>query len=371
MNRRKWIALLTGATLLAAFLLHPADFLQFTKRLISLFTPFYIGFAAAYLINPLIELLEKRLLQKIQKPCRRRKVALLIAYALLLLLAGGTAFYLIPRLISGLTALMGELPVYYKKATAFIEEYPLISRLSEGLYGWLSGMVPRLADMTLKVSSGIINLFIGLVLSVYLLHAKEKWIAQCKKVLSFLLKKELYEKVLLVGHITHQKTLRFIIARLLDSLIVAAITYVFMLIFRVPYGLLSALCIGIFNTIPYFGSIIGAIPPGIIILITKPSMVLPYIIYIILLEQLDGNLIGPRLQGKQLGLSPLWVIFAVFLFGGIFGFAGMVVGVPFFAVLYYFITAAINNGLHQQGKSSETAAYAAPEDREIIEEKES
>ena len=192
--------------------------------------------------------------------------------------------------------------------------------------------------------------------------------AQCKKVLSFIFKKEeRYQKVLTVGKVTHEKTLHYLTARLLDSLIVAIITYLFMAIFGVPYALLSALSVGVFNTIPYFGSWLGAIPPTLIVLITKPTMLIPYLIFIVLLEQLDGNVIGPKIQGKQLGLSALWIIFAIFLFGGIFGFLGMVIGVPLFAVIYYFVNAAINNGLENQGKSTDTADYAAPEDREIIE----
>lgn len=365
---KKRIPLLIGVTLLAAVLLHPEAAFGFAKKLLSPFTPFYIGFAAAYLLNPALRLLEEKVLKKIDKPPQRRGIALLLTYSLLAALLGGGAFFLIPRLIHGISGLMDEIPHYYQTAAAFVEKYPLLSALGEKLYSWLSGMVPQLADMTLKAGKTVLNSIIGLVLSVYLLHAKERLIAQCKKVLNFVCKDDLYKKVLRVGAITHQKTLRYITARLLDSLIVAVITYLFMLIFRVPYALLSALSVGIFNTIPFFGSWLGAIPPGLIILATKPSMLLPYLIYIVLLEQLDGNFIGPRLQGKQLGLSPLWIIFAIFLFGGLFGFAGMVVGVPFFAVLYYFVTAAVNNGLHKQGKSSETADYAAPEDREIIEE---
>ena len=111
-------------------------------------------------------------------------------------------------------------------------------------------------------------------------------------------------------------------------------------------------------------------PPALIILIVKPSYFLWYLIFIVLLQQLDGNIIGPKIQGRQLGLSALWIMFAIFLFGGIFGFFGMVIGVPLFAVIYYFVTAAINNGLLRQGKSAKTADYAPPEAREIIENEE-
>ena len=223
--------------------------------------------------------------------------------------------------------------------------------------------------MTVKVGSGLIHTFVGIVISIYFLHGKERLIAQCKKGLNFIFKKEAtYERVLNVGRVTHEKTLNYLTARLLDSLIVAVIAYIAMSIMRMPYALLSALIIGLCNTIPYFGSWIGAVPPGIIVLIFKPSMFIPYLIFILVLEQVDGNIIGPRIQGKQLGLSALWIIFAIFLFGGLFGFFGMFLGVPIFAVIYYFVNAAVNNGLNKQGKSANTLDYAPPEAREIIQE---
>ncbi|MBQ8893556.1 MAG: AI-2E family transporter [Clostridia bacterium] len=350
MNKRNWIILIG----IIALLLHPAELWQGLKTLLSFFIPFYIGFGFAYILNPILHFIEEKLLKKTTKPRLRRALGLLITYALFVGLPGAGLIWLLPRLIR----LAERLPDYYQAAVDFMEKYPILNRLE--------GLMPRVAGMTLQMGTAVINILIGLVLSVYLLHAKEKLMAQCKKLLYLLFRDPLCEKLLQVGKFTHDMTRHFIIARLLDSLIVAAITWLFMLIFRVPYGLLSALIIGLFNTIPYFGSWLGAIPPGIIIFMTKPSMLIPYLVYIVLLEQLDGNLIGPKLQGRQVGLSPLWVIFAVFLFGGLFGFAGMVVGVPFFAVIYYFATAAVNNGLHRKGKSSETADYAAPEDREII-----
>lgn len=351
------------AILIIAFLLHPAGLLKSLQKVLSFFIPFYIGFAFAYLLNPILHFLELRLLSRMQKSQHRRIVALLLTYAFFGLLLAIGAFILVPRVIEGVAQLIRDLPNYYSTIEILIEKYPILALPGE----WLSTLLPRLADMTLQIGSTVINIVIGGVISVYLLHSKEKLIAQCKKALNCLIPDPTYEKLLQIARFTHDKTRRFIIARLLDSLIVAIITYLFMLLFRIPYALLSALIIGLFNTIPYFGSILGAIPPGIIILIVKPSMLLAYLIFILLLEQLDGNIIGPKLQGKQVGLSALWVIFAIFLFGGLLGFIGTVVGVPLFAVIYYFITAAINNGLHRKGKSSETADYAAPEDRDLIE----
>lgn len=381
---------LAAATVFIALLLHLQQVAGTVKTVLALFTPFYIGFAIAYLLNPIMNFWEEKVLHRLKKLQMRRTLSMLITYALFLIVLGGSLAYLVPRLITSLTDLINEVPAYYtafvQKITAFIEEHPNINAFYNNystqiedllkqsftfLSDYLSGLLPMLANVTLRFGGLLIKVFVGIIISIYFLHGKERLIAQCKKMLNFIFKKEdRYEKVLTVGKVTHEKTLHYITARLLDSLIVAAITYLFMIIFKVPYALISALVVGVFNTIPYFGSWLGAIPPAIIVLIVKPGVFIPYIIFIILLEQLDGNVIGPKIQGKQLGLSALWIIFAIFLFGGIFGVFGMVVGVPLFAVIYYFVTAAVNNGLSRQGKSTETVDYAAPEDREFIEETE-
>ncbi len=390
-EQRSWglvaFFVLAGAAVFIAVLLNLNRVTGVIRTVLSLFVPFYIGFAIAYLLNPIMKFWEDKVLRKVKKPQTKRTLAMVITYALFLVVVGGALAYLLPRLVASLTKLANEIPGYYnaftKNTTEFIEAHPdinevyqrysaqiqdAIGKLVNYLTGYLSDLLPKVANATLQVGSTLINIFVGIVISIYLLIDKEKLIAQCKKVLSFVFKKEKrYQKVLTVGKVTHEKTLNYITGRLLDSLIVAVITYLFMAIFRVPYALLSALSVGIFNTIPYFGSWLGAIPPTLIVLITKPSVLIPYLIFIILLEQLDGNVIGPKIQGKQLGLSALWIIFAIFLFGGIFGFFGMVLGVPLFAVIYYFVNAAINDGLENQGKSTDTADYAAPEDREIIE----
>ncbi len=377
---------LAAVAVFVALLMNLTQVFDAVKSVLSLFTPFYIGFAIAYLLNPIMKFWESKALSKVNKPKLRRTLSMLITYVLFLLVLSGILAYLLPRLISSFTRLINEIPGYYalfmKNANAFIENHPdinefytrhsvqidsMIDRAVDFLSDYLSGLLPKLADFTLKLGSALLEIFVGIIISIYFLSGKERITAQCKKALNFVFKKEdRYQKVLDVGRITHEKTLHYITARLIDSLIVAVITYLFMTVFSVPYGLISALCVGIFNTIPYFGSWLGAIPPAIIVLIVKPSMFLPYLIFIVLLEQLDGNIIGPKIQGKQLGLSALWVIFAIFLFGGIFGIFGMVVGVPVFAVIYYFVNAAINNGLHRQGKPVDTIDYAAPEDREII-----
>ncbi|MBQ8600043.1 MAG: AI-2E family transporter [Clostridia bacterium] len=379
---------LAATTVFVAILLNIGSILSGIKTVLGLLVPFYIGFAIAYLLNPILKFFEEKILKNIRKPQLKRTLAMVITYLLFLVVIGGALAYILPRLVGSITSLANEIPGYYKAflttANEFIEAHPSVNELYTKyaiqingfleqfisfITGYLSDLVPKIANMTMKVGSGVINTFVGIVISIYFLHGKETLIAQCKKVLNVLFKKDAsYERVLNVGRVTHEKTLNYLTARLLDSLIVAVIAYIAMSIMRMPYALLCALIIGLCNTIPYFGSWIGAIPPAVIVLIFKPTMFIPYLIFILVLEQVDGNIIGPRIQGKQLGLSALWIIFAIFLFGGLFGFLGMFLGVPVFAVIYYFLHAAVNNGLYKQGKSANTLDYASPENRSIIED---
>ena len=359
------------------------------SRFLSYFIPFYIGFAIAYILNPIMRLFEGKVYKKLKKPQARRILALLSTYAIFLLLLSGVMAYLVPQLVKSITSLINDVPEYYKSflntVNHYIDDHPGISefyqehqdQISSGIQNALgaitnhmSAFLPRIASITLQVGTGMLQFFIGMIISIYFLLGKDRIIAQCKKFLTFVIKNEdAYQRVLTVGQVTHEKTLHFITARLLDSSIVAVLAYIVMQIFGFPYALLNALIIGVFNTIPYFGPWIGAVPPAIIILIVKPSMFLGYCIFYVILQQLDGNLIGPAIQGKQLGLSALWIMFAIFLFGGLFGLFGMVIGVPLFAVIYYFVNAAVNNGLSKQGKSADTIDYATEEGREILEGK--
>ncbi len=389
-NQYRWgivaFLVLAATAVFVALLLNLGTIWEFVKTIAALLVPFMIGFAIAYLLNPIMKFWEDKVLKKVQKPQLRRTLSLLITYAAFLLVFGGALAYVLPRLIGSITSLANEIPGYYNTfitdANAFIQAHPAINELYARyapqihgvleqcvslISGYLGELVPKIANMTVKVGGGVINAFVGIVISVYFLHGKEKLIAQIKKVLNYVFKNETaYRRILTVGQVTHEKTLNYLTARLLDSLIVAVIAYLVMSLMRLPYALLCALIIAVFNTIPYFGSWIGAVPPAVIVLIFKPTMFIPYLIFIVLLEQVDGNIIGPRIQGKQLGLSALWIIFAIFLFGGLFGFMGMVLGVPLFAVIYYFVNAAINNGLNKQGKSANTLDYAPPEARPII-----
>ena len=149
----------------------------------------------------------------------------------------------------------------------------------------------------------------------------------------------------------------FITGKLLDSLIIGLITFVSMSILQLPYVLLISVIIGVTNIIPFFGPFIGAIPSTILIFLVSPLQAVYFVIFIFILQQFDGNILGPKILGDSTGLASFWVMFAILLFGGLFGFAGMVVGVPLFAVIYSTISGLVNRSLRNKHISTDTSAY--------------
>ncbi len=393
-EQRSWgylaFLVLAATSLLVLLLINLETVAGGVKKVLSLFVPFYVGFFIAYILNPFMKFWENKVFIKIKKPQARRTLSVLMVYTIYILVLGGVIAFLIPQLANSITKLVNGIPNYYKSfmdtALKFIEEHPsinefytnyksqidsMVGQAVKTIGDYLTTILPKLASFTVQFGSWMLNFFVGSIISLYFLVGKEKIIANCKRILNAIVRKKAhYQRALKVAHVAHEKTLHFITGQLLDALAVAILSYIAMMIFGFPYALLNSIILGLFNTIPYFGPWIGAVPPAIIILIVEPKMFFWYLLFVLVMQQIDSNIIGPRIQGQQVGLSALWIMFAIFLFGGLFGVLGMMLGVPVFAVIYYFISAAITQGLEKQGKPTEAVEYARPKDREMIEEQE-
>jgi predicted PurR-regulated permease PerM len=201
------------------------------------------------------------------------------------------------------------------------------------------------------------NVAIGFIVSAYILCNRFKFKAQFKKIVYAVLRNDVADVVLKELKFVNKSFGGFIDAKLLDSFIIGVMAYIILMIMRMPYPVLLSLIIGVTNIIPFFGPFIGAVPCLIIILLTNPLKGLYFIIFIILLQQFDGNILGPKLLGGKVGLSGLWVLFAILVFGSYFGIAGMIVGVPIFAVIYDLISRGINYLLRKKGMSTNTEDY--------------
>ena len=230
---------------------------------------------------------------------------------------------------------------------------------TESISGWLKDSIlpymnmilTGLSDSMINAAGIFMNLFIGLVVAVYLLSGRKKFKKQGKLILYSLFKERWANKIVEEIRFADRVFSGFIGGKLLDSAIIGVICYAGMMVLGLPYGILISVIVGVTNIIPFFGPYIGAIPSAIILLTVSPMSCLIFVIFIVILQQVDGNIIGPKILGSSTGLSGIWVLFSILFFGGLFGFVGMLIGVPVFAVIYDLIRQLIVRGLELRNKS--------------------
>ena len=230
---------------------------------------------------------------------------------------------------------------------------------TESISGWLKDSIlpymnmilTGLSDSMINAAGIFMNLFIGLVVAIYLLSGRKKFKKQGKLILYSLFKERWANKIVEEIRFADRVFSGFIGGKLLDSAIIGVICYAGMMVLGLPYAILISVIVGVTNIIPFFGPYIGAIPSAIILLTVSPMSCLIFVIFIVILQQVDGNIIGPKILGSSTGLSGIWVLFSILFFGGLFGFVGMLIGVPVFAVIYDLIRQLIVRGLELRNKS--------------------
>lgn len=244
------------------------------------------------------------------------------------------------------------------------EIIPNLSSLSTTLEWLRDSILPNITGMISNVSSLLFQLlmvikdiFIGIIVSIYLLASKDVFAAQSKKIVYSLFRPQHGDLIIEETRNAYRIMSGFINGKLLDSLIIGIITLICCNLFNFPYAALVAMIIGVTNIIPFFGPFIGAIPSALLILLVDPMKCLYFCIFILILQQFDGNILGPKILGESTGLSSFWVLFSILLFGGLFGFAGMVLGVPCFAIIYSILRRLVNNSLRRRNLSCSTDDY--------------
>ena len=221
----------------------------------------------------------------------------------------------------------------------------------------LTGMVVGLSSVVVATTSLLTDLLIAVIASVYILARKDIFAAQSKKIVYSMLPTKWGDAVVAETRSAYRILSGFINGKLLDSLIIGIICFIACNIFNFPYPTLVATIIGVTNVIPFFGPFIGAIPCSILIFLVSPLQCVYFVIFILVLQQFDGNILGPKILGDSTGLASFWVLFSILLFGGLFGFAGMVLGVPVFAMLYSILQRLVYRGLSRRGLSTKTEDY--------------
>ncbi len=334
-------------------------------KIIRALSPIIWGIVIAYLLNTPMKLFERIAFSKLAvRLCpkgserKRKRVARILSAAVVLLLAVGAitgiVALVIPQVIDSVSSIVTNIQTYVNEAVDFVNRFardnPEIRSAAESVVGnvgafvrnWANENILQKADLILanltggisNAVRGVINGIIGLVVSFYLLYHKETFGAQCKKTLYGIFKPRRANALVRVAAFVDKTCGGFLAGKILDSLIVGVICYISMLILRMPYPALIAMVVGITNIIPFFGPFIGAIPCAVILLFVSPVKCLIFVAYIIILQQIDGNIIGPRILGGSVGLSGFWILFSLLFFGGLFGFWGMLLGVPVFSVIY-------------------------------------
>ena len=335
-------------------------------KIAHILAPVIYGAVFAYLLNPVynrVQAAVMKLTKNIIPDEKGRKrlggfLGTLASLCLLVAVVVGLISMLIPQLINSIRGVMETLPSSINNLEIWLEKVladnPDLEQQVMQHYGaaadylqnWLTNVVvPNIYRIIGSVSSGVVlvvqavfDILIGLIVMVYLLNMKEKLLAQAKMIIYGVFPLKIANKVIEEGRYVHQVFGGFIIGKLLDSLIIGLICFVLLGFANMPYVLLVSVIVGVTNVVPFFGPFIGAIPSAFLILLSDPMKCLYFLIFVLLLQQFDGNILGPKILGDSTGLSSFWVLFSILLFGGLMGFVGMIIGVPTFAVIYRLVT---------------------------------
>lgn len=359
------------------------------RMILSITAPIIYGAILAYIISPIYNNTSSFIRSSLVKIWKKEKYingaakagATAAALFVVILVIAGLFQMIIPQMINSIMGIKESLPVYLQNLYAWIQgvlsdnpdiEAMVLSNLQSGilfLEGWLeesfkSINISRLGDFLIGFSNGFFNLLIfiknwliGLIVMVYLLNIKDVLIAQAKKIVYGCLNLRWANAVVEEMRFVHQVFGGFIIGKLLDSLIIGIICFVCTSLMKTPYALLVSVIVGVTNIIPFFGPFIGAVPSGFLVLLVSPMKCLYFLLFILLLQQFDGNILGPKILGNSTGLPSFWVLFSILLFGGLFGFVGMIIAVPTFAVIYDLIARGVHRSLANKSLSQNTDDY--------------
>ncbi len=383
------VVIVLGIILYFAFL-RLDDIMNVISSVLNILMPIIYGFAIAYLLNPLTMKIDNFVYGilidhlKWKKETGRftpkkvsRSVGVFFSIVLLLAIVFVLINLIIPELFTSVENLMATLPTQLSAWVVSIEDmrianseaFELIEYAYTEVVTFLQSWVQTelmsqvnlwMSNITLGVIAfvgWIFDFIMGIIIAAYLLLSKEKFLYQAKKIIYAILPVRKANISLHIMKKSNEIFGGFIIGKILDSALMGIITFVVMTIMNMPYSLLLSVIVGVTNVVPYFGPFIGAIPCAILVLLQSPIQGIYFIIYIIILQQIDGNIIGPKILGDSTGLSAFWVIFAILVGSGLFGFVGMLVGVPSFAVIYYIVKLFLDQRLEAKNLPIHSSYY--------------
>ncbi len=348
-------------------------FLSIVSAFMNILQPVFLGLAIAFLANPIMmffeRLLSRFLIRENKKPNRwklkRKKdfirgICAVLAVTLLVAIVAAFAVQILPQFIETVQYLINHL---YEKIVGVIDwadqltgyafaDVMEAARTDGRIYVWIDtaekwirdylnltedNLASTLTEYSLHFGRIIVNVLIGIFIAIYMLISKETFRGHSKRFVAAAFRPDIAEFILDVSLRGNQIFYGFIIGKIIDSIIIGIICWIGMTILGLNYSMLCSFIVGVTNVIPVFGPYIGALPTVILLFVTDPPQGIIFLIYILVLQQVDGNLIGPKILGDSTGISPFWVIFAIVVGGGLFGFLGMLLGVPTIALLLYIL----------------------------------
>lgn len=376
-------------------------------KIAEILTPFVVGFLFAYLLNFPYKFFytkafgkmgtKHKAFAKIKKP-----LALVCTYTLVAAIFIAIIWIVVPQIIENIASLVETMPTYYEAVMQHVNEFidwinsvfnagiekdnilnNLLTEISkffsmQNITQFAGKTGEAIFGMVLGTASGVYNFVMGIVISVYFLAAKEQLCRIVKRLAVAFIPIKYLPKIYEIVDITDTKCGRFLVGDIIDAGFVGLLTFVAMVILNVPYAPLIAVLIGVTNIIPFFGPFIGAIPSAFLLFIINPWDMIKFILIVVVIQQLDGNLFKPKIIGNQVGLSSFWVLFSVVVGGALFGLPGFILGTPIFAVIYSLVGKKAKNSINDKGKIAQEALdfevlnyqKIAEEQKRIREEKE-
>ena len=367
----------------AQFITKMPAFFGYVKAFLGTLSPVLYGLGIAYLLHPIEDRIRKLLEPQLQKFLSPKKAAgmakglgIFAALVFAALIIWALIAMVLPQLLESITTIIGNFPSYYNTLSKWVQEFingsiaeDVTQEIMDQVYAYLQSfltdtVLPTVQTLLTSLTTGVVNiaksmlnLIIGVIISIYLLSGKDKFLAQAKKLCYAVLGQKKGGYVCNVCTYANRVFGGFIGGKIIDSLIIGLLCFLGLRILNMPYTMLISIIVGVTNIIPFFGPYLGAIPSALLLLVIDPMECLYFIIFILVLQQLDGNIIGPMILGDATGLDSIWVVVSLLIFGSLFGLIGMVIAVPLFAVIYKIIKEFTDFLLKKRELSTETWDY--------------
>ena len=340
------------------------------SQLSTILAPFIYGGIIAYLLRPMCNSLEAFFQLRLPKKIRRFANAFAVVSSLLvgILVVYALITMVVPQLVESIVTLWNALPTKMEQLVnwateTFGKDERVVQFVEENYRSYFTdidkwvqaNVIPQVSSLVTNVGTSVwqvlkfvYNILIGLIVAVYVLHGRKRFGAQARLIVRSIFSDRWANRILEEVEFVDRMFGGFIDGKIIDSAIVGVLCYIGCTILKIPSALLVSVLVGVTNVIPFFGPVIGAVPATLLILIDSPIKALWFLIWVIILQQLDGNLIGPKILGNRTGLSGFWVMFSIILFGGLWGIVGMIICVPLFAVIYDTVRRLVRRGLRRR-----------------------